>query len=59
MLYLHRPDVQMKTAIRCMKFQLVLNRRHVLALKLFLLLLLEFAKLQMFCSFEMENGLVF
>lgn len=49
----------MKTTIQCMKFQLVLNRRHLLALKLFLLLLLEFAKLQMFCSLQMENGLVF
>lgn len=43
--FLCRSDVQMKSTMQSMKFKLVLNRRHLLALKLSLLLLLELAKL--------------
>lgn len=57
-LFLCRSDVQMKSTMRSVKFKLVSNRRHLLALKLSLLLLLELAKLWIFLSFQMENALV-
>ena len=35
MLYLFRLDIQTKITIQCMKFQLVLSRKHLLRLKVF------------------------
>ena len=35
-----------------------LEQKALISVEVVLLLLLEFAKLQMFCSFQMENGLV-
>jgi len=35
-----------------------LEQKALISIEAVLLLLLEFAKLQMFCSFQMENGLV-